>query len=206
MSRREFLKNALPAVGLAFIGSMALLGACNSAKKDIVQTQTVSTETEKVTAPVATTNQTTDATAPPIASITTDSRGADYSLAVDGLVDTPLALGYEGLAQFASVTQSVILSCPGVFEETSEWTGVPVITILSAAGVKPEAMQVTIDSGNHPVTFSIQDQAITSGDIFLAFNVDGKLLPPDRGYPLRLVVPNMDGIYWVRGVNHIKVT
>jgi DMSO/TMAO reductase YedYZ molybdopterin-dependent catalytic subunit len=63
-----------------------------------------------------------------------------------------------------------------------------------------------MDSSGYGVPFSVQEQGITSGDIFLAFKYNGQGLPADRGYPLRLVVPGAEGVSWVKGVIHIRLT
>jgi DMSO/TMAO reductase YedYZ molybdopterin-dependent catalytic subunit len=52
--------------------------------------------------------------------------------------------------------------------------------------------------------FSLQD--IERRGIFLAYKVDGQMLPPETGFPLRLVVPDSIGSYWVKWVEHIGVS
>ena len=51
---------------------------------------------------------------------------ANYSLTVDGLVDTPLSLSYGAILKYPSVTEVVLLICQGAFVDNAEWTGVPV--------------------------------------------------------------------------------
>jgi sulfane dehydrogenase subunit SoxC len=130
---------------------------------------------------------------------------ADYRLAVDGLVANPLTLTYESLLSYPAVTEMEPLVCPGFFEEDKEWTGVPVSTLLTEAGIKPEASQVTfIASDGYQVTLSLSDVQ-QNGD-FLAYKADGQVLNYTDGYPLRLVAKSMDGNKWVRWLYHIKVS
>ena len=128
-----------------------------------------------------------------------------YRLTVDGLVETPLILTYGSVTQYPSISEDVWLVCPGVFEDQREWTGVPVTTLLEEAGVKPEASQVTFyGSDGYTSTLSLRD---TSQDgVFLAYKVDGQTLPKADGYPVRLVVKDKPGAYWVRWVVRIEVT
>jgi DMSO/TMAO reductase YedYZ molybdopterin-dependent catalytic subunit len=66
-----------------------------------------------------------------------------YRLIVNGLVSTPLSLTYDAIMQYPTVTEVVLLICPGVFADNAQWTGVPVTTILAEAGVEPQAKEVT---------------------------------------------------------------
>ena len=129
---------------------------------------------------------------------------AKYRLTVDGLVDTPLSLTYDAIMQYPTVTEVVLLICPGVFADNAQWTGVPVATILAEAGIKPQASQVTFYAADqYQVTLSL-DEAQRDG-VFLAHTVDGQILPKEHGYPLRLVVKGEYGSNWVKWVDHIEI-
>ena len=206
ISRRKFLKDGLLAVGLVLLTPMAFLNACKN---------TSNTPKASIKVPAkGVSDGLTTTTDPPVSQISSqaspisnvDSSSMNYSLSVDGLVNNPLTINYDSLLQFPSVTKTVTLTCPGVFEETSEWTGVPLLAVLNAAGIKSEASQVMItDSSGYGAPFSVQEEAVTSGDILLAFKYNGQGLPADRGYPVRLVVPGSDGTAWVKGVTHIRL-
>jgi DMSO/TMAO reductase YedYZ molybdopterin-dependent catalytic subunit len=107
------------------------------------------------------------------------------------------------MMQMASVTQIETLVCPGVYEETHQWTGVPLTAILSGVSVNPGATQVTIAGNGYTTNLSLQD--VQSGGAFLAYMADGSLLTQDGGYPLRLVLPNVVGTNWVRWVDHLEL-
>jgi len=62
-----------------------------------------------------------------------------------------------------------------------------------------------MDTSGYAAPFSVQEQSVLSGDIFLAYKYNGQGLPADRGYPLRLVVPGREGTAWVKGVTHIRL-
>jgi sulfoxide reductase catalytic subunit YedY len=129
---------------------------------------------------------------------------ATYSLSVDGLVDSPLALTYQDLMSQPTVTRVVLLICPGFFAGNCEWTGVPLTSLLWKAGIKPGASQVVVHAmDKYSQAFSLDD--IVSYDIFLAHTVDGQTLPAEHGYPARLVVKGKYGAYWVKWVDRIEV-
>jgi len=130
-----------------------------------------------------------------------------YSLTIDGLVDTPLTLTYEEVKQYPTVTEVVLLICPGFppFADNAEWMGVPVVTLLMEVGVEPQASQVTFHAlDGYSQSLSLEE-AQREG-VFLAHAVNGQILPKEHGYPLRLVVRGRYGNLWVKWVEHIEVS
>jgi DMSO/TMAO reductase YedYZ molybdopterin-dependent catalytic subunit len=98
-----------------------------------------------------------------------------------------------------------LLVCPTYFADNAEWTGVLVSTLLAEAGVTPKAKQITFYAldGYHR-TLSLTEAQ--SDGVFLAYMVDGQVLPNEHGYPVRLVVKGVFGDRWVKWVNHIKIS
>jgi DMSO/TMAO reductase YedYZ molybdopterin-dependent catalytic subunit len=129
---------------------------------------------------------------------------AGYSLTINGLIETPLKLSYEELQHFTPVTKVVTLVCPEFFVDIAEWTGVPVVTLLNLAAVKPEATQVVVYSvDGYWQTLPLQT-ALKDG-VFLAYKVNGQVLPEEHGYPVRLVADGEYGSSWVKWVNRIEL-
>jgi DMSO/TMAO reductase YedYZ molybdopterin-dependent catalytic subunit len=127
-----------------------------------------------------------------------------YRLTVEGLVENPLSLNYEGITAHPSVTEVVLLICPHVFYDNAEWTGVPVADILRQAKVKPGAEKVYFEAaGGYRQSLTIEE-AMSDG-VFLAYEVNGQPLPTEHGYPLRLVARGKYGSRWVKWLTHIKV-
>lgn len=208
MSRREFLRSALSAMGLISIGALTFLSSCRNSTRNILLAPNNPTETPSPTTttpapgPVV-----TPSSGPPTITAVPTTTGANVAagtLVIDGLVDNSMVLSYEALLQLPSKAELVTLICPGAFEETKEWTGVPLSAILAQASVKPTATQVSIYAGNYVTTLPLQETA--SQDIILAYEADGEKLTQDGGYPLRLVLPNMAGNYWVRWVDHLALS
>ena len=127
-----------------------------------------------------------------------------YRLTVDGLVENPLILTYEALMAYPTVTETVLLICPGFFADNAEWTGVPVTTFLTEASVKPEATKVAFHALDK-YTQTLPLEVVQHEGVFLAHTVNGQILPPAHGYPLRLVVRGRYGYEWVKWVERIEV-
>lgn len=136
---------------------------------------------------------------------------AAYRLEVAGLVDSPLSLTYEDILAYPTVTEVVLLICPGVFQDNAEWTGVPVWRLLEDAGVRAEATEVVFHAVTSPAsvfsytaTFPL-DEIAENDSIFLAHTVNGETLPLEHGYPLRLVAEDRMGYDWVKWVERLVV-
>lgn len=127
-----------------------------------------------------------------------------YHLVVDGLVDNPLTLSYEDLLSGPQVTETVLLICPGFFWDNAEWTGTPLRLILEEAGLSPDASAVRLVAGDGYSQRLSLGEAMADG-VFLAYEVNGETLPPDHGYPIRLVARHQFGFKWVKWVEHIEV-
>jgi DMSO/TMAO reductase YedYZ molybdopterin-dependent catalytic subunit len=128
----------------------------------------------------------------------------DYRLIVNGKVNNPLELTYEALLEYPAVSQKVLLICPGSFEETREWTGVPMSVLLAEVDPKPGAGEVVFYAADGYSSKLSLREAKQDG-VFLAYGVEGKTLPAEDGYPLRLVIKDVDGNYWVRWIVRIEI-
>jgi DMSO/TMAO reductase YedYZ molybdopterin-dependent catalytic subunit len=127
-----------------------------------------------------------------------------YRLTVNGLVEKPLSLDYEDILSYPSITEIAVLNCPGFFVDVGEWTGVPLMTILTEAGLKSDATQVVFHAlDGYSRTLTIEH--IESHNVFLAYKVNGQTLPPEHGFPLRVVDESSDGNMWVKWLHQIEV-
>jgi DMSO/TMAO reductase YedYZ molybdopterin-dependent catalytic subunit len=99
---------------------------------------------------------------------------------------------------------STEIVCPGTLDEWDNWTGVPLSTLLNAAGLSPEAGEV-IFTGSDGYFVQLPLSTVLGKGVFLAYQVNGQALSQDRGYPLRLVVGGSDGADWLRWVTSIQV-
>jgi sulfane dehydrogenase subunit SoxC len=135
-----------------------------------------------------------------------------WTLRVEGPgVERALVLGYNELLQMSSVSVVRALECAGngrvFFKErqereatgtpwrlgaigVAEWTGVPLREILELAGLKKSAREVMLESLDAvrmrrplPVQKALEESTL------LALGMNGEVLPPDHGFPARVVVP-----------------
>jgi DMSO/TMAO reductase YedYZ molybdopterin-dependent catalytic subunit/rhodanese-related sulfurtransferase len=155
-----------------------------------------------------------------------------WRLEVSGLVERPVALSLRELTRMPSETRVVTLECAGNGRSTldppvdgeawrlgavstAEWTGVPLVEILDRAGVLPGAGEVIFrgaDRGaveGHPglVHFerSLPLDTARDSQAVLAYAMNGEALPPQHGYPVRLVVPSWYGVASVKWLIAIEL-
>ena len=93
-----------------------------------------------------------------------------------------------------------LLSC-------SEFTGVPLRTLLDDCGVDYRRARFALAEGADGafLTRTIPMELIESGEVFVAYGQNGEMLRPENGYPLRLVVPGVQGVSWVKWLRRIEV-
>ena len=128
-----------------------------------VETPTTTTEPPIVTTPATTTT--------PFYDIAINS----YLLEINGLVNTPLSLSYAQILAYPAVTQTARIICPGEEDETYQWTGVPLSTLLNAAGLSPEASEVVF-TGLDGYYVQLPLASFLDNDVFLAYQMNGQTL------------------------------
>jgi DMSO/TMAO reductase YedYZ molybdopterin-dependent catalytic subunit len=155
---------------------------------------------------------------------------AAWRLRVEGCVDRELSLSLDELRSRPAVTLAVTLECAGngraalsprplsqpwLLEAvgTAEWTGTPLHGLLEDAGVDEDAVDVVFGALDRGVEGGVQQQFERSlpltearrEDVLLAYAMNGGPLPPQHGFPLRLVVPGWYGMTSVKWLERISV-
>ncbi|TFY98205.1 sulfite dehydrogenase [Ramlibacter humi] len=89
----------------------------------------------------------------------------------------------------------------------SEFTGVPLITLLQMAGADLKKGRFVLAEGadGSSMTRTIPMELVESGQVLVAYGQNGEMLRPENGYPLRLVVPGVQGVSWVKYLRRIEV-
>lgn len=89
----------------------------------------------------------------------------------------------------------------------SEFTGVPLKTLLEDCGVDYKKARYVLAEGadGSSMTRTIPMEMVESGEVFVAYGQNGEMLRPENGYPLRLVVPGVQGVSWVKWLRRIEV-
>ena len=121
-----------------------------------------------------------------------------WRLRVHGLVEREVQLDLAELLSRPMVETLVTLTCVsnevgGDLAGTAVWTGLPVRELLTEAGPLPGADMVLSTSADG-WTASTPLEVLTDGrDAVLAVGMNGESLPPEHGFPVRLVVPGLYG-------------
>jgi DMSO/TMAO reductase YedYZ molybdopterin-dependent catalytic subunit len=153
-----------------------------------------------------------------------------WRLEVDGLVERPLSLSLADLRDRDAVELAVTLECAGngrahvephvvsqpwLLEAvgTARWRGVPLASLLDEAGVQDSAVDVLftgLDRGvegeeEQSYARSLPLADAVAGDALLAYEINSVPLPPQHGFPLRLVVPGWYGMASVKWLARITL-
>lgn len=89
---------------------------------------------------------------------------------------------------------------------TSDWTGVPLATILNECGVRGNAKWIFAEGNDGAaMTRSIPLEKAMK-DCFLAYGQNGEAIRPEQGYPLRLMVPGYEGNMSIKWIRRIEVS
>jgi sulfoxide reductase catalytic subunit YedY len=128
-----------------------------------------------------------------------------WRLQVTGAVDRPTELDYGALTRMPALERDVLLICPGVFAFHARWKGLSLRGLLEAAGAEGAANFVEVSgpkgAQERRERFSMED--VVRDGLFLAYGVNGRVLPEKHGYPLRAVAEDQVGSRWVKYVDRI---
>ena len=89
----------------------------------------------------------------------------------------------------------------------SEFTGVPLKILFDLCGVDYRRARYVLGEGadGSSMTRTIPMELVENGEVFVAYGQNGEMLRPENGYPLRLVVPGIQGVSWVKYLRRIEV-
>ncbi|HWM14342.1 MAG TPA: sulfite oxidase [Gaiellaceae bacterium] len=96
---------------------------------------------------------------------------------------------------------------------TAEWGGTPLVGVLEQAGVLGRAREVVFTGLDRGVEEGVEQRFARSlaledalrEEVLLAYEMNGRPLPPQHGFPLRLVVPGWYGMASVKWLEQITV-
>jgi DMSO/TMAO reductase YedYZ molybdopterin-dependent catalytic subunit len=126
---------------------------------------------------------------------------SEWSLSIDGAVDATATWSWDELLALPAETFTVDIHCVTKWSKLdTEWTGVPVDTLL--AGLETEAEFVTARcDGGYTTNMPLAD--VTAGRAWVVHTYDGEPLDPEHGGPARLLVPHLyfwKSAKWLRGL------
>ena len=147
-----------------------------------------------------------------------------HRLLIHGLVDRPLIFTLPELQRFPSVSRHAFIECAGnsrsgwqgaqdlTLQElhgltsTSEWTGVKLSTLLEATGVRPEAAWMLAEGSDAAgLTRSVPLTGDVLSEAVVCYGQNGEALRPEQGYPLRLLLPGLEGNINVKWLRRLKL-
>ncbi|MEA3046557.1 MAG: hypothetical protein QOJ53_889 [Sphingomonadales bacterium] len=135
-------------------------------------------------------------------------RFADWRLAVDGLVQRPLALSLDQIRAMPQRTQITRHDCVEGWSAIGKWTGVPLRHVLDAAGLGQDARYIVFHCadtfGPHPYYESIDLIDAFHPQTILAWAMNDRILQVPHGAPLRLRVERQLGYKHAKFVMRIE--
>ena len=147
-----------------------------------------------------------------------------HRLMINGLVKNPLVFTMDDLMRLPAVSRIHFIECgantgmewgnvavPTVqythgMLSCCEFTGVLLSTLLDMAGFDKKYGKYVLaegaDGSSMTRTLAI-DRALD--DCMVAYAMNGEMLRPENGYPLRMVAPGIQGVSWVKWLRRIEV-
>lgn len=145
-----------------------------------------------------------------------------HRLVIHGMVDQPKVYTVEDIHRFPKQSHIYFIECSGNsgsgyagapadstaqtihgLTSTSEWTGVPVRTLLEDVGAQSDAAWALCEGSDA----AVMDRSIPveklMDDAMVVYMQNGEPIRPEQGYPLRLLLPGWEGnaqIKWLRRI------
>jgi len=112
-----------------------------------------------------------------------------WSLTIYGLVEKPLKLTWSNVLALPSVVSVSDFHCvEGWSVLDNKWEGISFHTILKMVKLEENVKYVTFDCEDGYTT-SLKLKELLDDDVLLAYKLEDEYLKPERGGPLRLIVP-----------------
>lgn len=146
-----------------------------------------------------------------------------HNLVIHGMVKQPLKFSMNDLMRYPSVSKFYFMECSGngltdwlavkskTVQQThgllgcAQWTGVPLSWLLEEAGLAEGAKWVLLegaDGAGHLRSVPIEK---CLDDVLIVWGMNGEMLRPENGYPLRAFIPGWEGNVSVKWLRRIKV-
>ncbi|MEO6746167.1 MAG: sulfite dehydrogenase [Caldimonas sp.] len=147
-----------------------------------------------------------------------------HRLMVNGLVREARVFTMDDLMRLPSVSRIHFIECgansamewgtaavPSVqythgMLSCAEFTGVKLSTLLDLCGADLRRARTVLAEGadGSSMTRTIAIERALD-DVIVAWGMNGEMLRPENGYPLRLVVPGVQGVSWVKYLRRLEV-
>jgi sulfane dehydrogenase subunit SoxC len=151
-----------------------------------------------------------------------------FQLEIAGAVERPLMLSLDDLRAIERIEEPITFECAGngraLLEPrpvsqpwlteavgTAEWGGTSLAPLLEEVGASQKAIELLFSAldkgieGGEPQTYERALPIAEAREAILAYDMNGEPLPPQHGFPLRLVVPGWYGMQNVKWLTRITV-
>lgn len=148
---------------------------------------------------------------------------AGWRLQIAGLVERPAVLTFEDIRRLPAKQVESFHQCAGAPRRPDlamrrianvVWEGVDLAELLRSCGIRPEARYLWaygLDHGEYDglrARWYLKDMPLArleEGGVLLGHTVNGELLAPEHGFPLRLVIPGYYGTNTVKWLWRIEL-
>jgi sulfane dehydrogenase subunit SoxC len=149
---------------------------------------------------------------------------SQHRLMIHGLVRNPRIYTMDDLMRFPSVSRIHFIECaantgmewanaavPTVqythgMISCSEWTGTLMSTLLDEAGIDAKKARFVLAEGADGASLTRTiPLAMAQDDVMVCYGQNGEMLRPEQGFPLRLLVPGVQGVSSVKWLRRIEV-
>lgn len=129
-----------------------------------------------------------------------------WSFSITGKVDHPAIWSLADLQALPCQSFSAAVICSGMSEQAytpleAEWVGVPLLLLLNEIIIDPSANFARIHAADGYRTV-LSRNALDGG--FLVHSMDGAPLPPEHGFPARIILPGRYGHKQPKWVERIE--
>ncbi len=147
-----------------------------------------------------------------------------HRLMIHGLVERPLMLTMDDVMRFPSVSRIHFIECGanGGMEwgnvavptvqythgmiACSEFTGVLLSTLLDEVGIdRAKGKFVLAEGADGSALTRTVPMEFALNDVMVVYGQNGEMLRPENGYPLRLLVPGVQGVSSVKWLRRLEV-
>lgn len=145
-----------------------------------------------------------------------------HTLLIHGLVERPVEFTVADLKRFPSVTRTHFIECSGNgggayhsprgdmtpqqvdgLVSNSEWTGVPLATLLHEVGASGDAKWFLAEGGDACLMARSIPIEKAHDDALVVWAQNGEPIRPEQGFPVRLLLPGYEGntnVKWLRRI------
>jgi DMSO/TMAO reductase YedYZ molybdopterin-dependent catalytic subunit len=128
----------------------------------------------------------------------------EWTLTVDGLVRTPLALSMRDVQTLPSVSQVSRMKCVECWSAPAKWEGFHLSSLLERAEPTAQARWVHLHCADGYIESDSIDTLLRDR-VVLAYRMNDEVLPDAYGAPLRLMIPFLYGYKSAKAIVRIEL-